>query len=80
MKAPSIDAGEDPLADAIEGVEVEYRRSLNCWIRGRQTCTLRVAEHLVILLVIIATFGVDTKEGGPREGCRELFEVAVIID
>jgi hypothetical protein len=34
--------------------ELEYFRCLTCSIRGLQTCSLRVAEHRVIPLTIIA--------------------------
>ena len=54
MKAPSIEAGGEAGALEAEGEEVEYWRCLIC-IRTLQACSLRVAEHRIILLAIIAT-------------------------
>jgi hypothetical protein len=49
-------------------VDVEYRRGLAWSIRGRQTGSLLVAEHLVILLTIIATF--QRFEKAEKRVCR----------
>jgi hypothetical protein len=55
VNAPSIETGEEPPVKPATEVDVEYLRCLTCSNWGRQTWSLRVAEHLMILLTIIAS-------------------------